>query len=341
MAEDHSLVLATRFGASYSCRMPKTSLSILAVALLSTLPVQAGENTNFASIDLEGVTFQSGKSAKGSSGDDKIGASVLYQYVITGTVTGSGSFSLLVPPGTDLAEALDIIQPGFSEELTGTIVNPSGKLPVVVASKKLKGSFDEGPIHVSAKATIQAGLKASGQASFALTGVSFKVAGLPVATDGKITFDAGSRCDILIPEGSGASSRSDLVIFSGKEDAIGNNVYTEDGENQTLVRSLKKNESYSFNILVQNDGSEDDSIAVTGPKGDENVSITYKLGQKNVTKQVTGDESNLGLSLKTLAGKVLKVTVKAKKKDATFSGLIEARGSDNSSDAVRVIIGAL
>ena len=135
--------------------------------------------------------MEHGRNVSRGSGDDLIQASSSYDYLISGTVTGEGAFSF-VEPGTDLREAVDRFDSGFSENLDGTVINPSGRLPFIVVSRKLKGNFDMGPFTAQAKATVRAGIRGSGKAFFSLTGVSFTFGGIPVA--GRITFDPGSSC---------------------------------------------------------------------------------------------------------------------------------------------------
>jgi hypothetical protein len=322
--------------------MYKRSFPLFASVLLSTISVHAGDDPTTSTIDLAGVALQSGVIAKASSDNDVIAASPLYQYAITGTVTGSGSFGF-IPAGTNIEDALDQIQAGFSENLTGVIVNPSGKLPFIVVNRKLKGNFNVGPIPASAKATVKAGITKPGQTFFSFTGVSFLVGGFPLPGNSKITFDAGSTCRVFVPEGRPQVSQPDLIIAAGNADAVGNNIYNASGMNQTIGGALRKNESFSFNLLVQNDGTATDNIAVTGPKGDDDVSITYFLGKKNVTKQVTGVDTGgqAFANLPSLGGKVLKVKVKAKKAGATFNGTIVASSSSNDQDAVAINVGPL
>jgi hypothetical protein len=325
-----------------SYRMYKVSLPLFASALISSISAYAGDDLDSSTIDLQGVALQSGTIAKKASDNDAIGASPIYQYAISGTVTGSGSFSF-ISAGTDVATALDLVQPGFSENLTGVIVNAKGKLPFIVVNRKLQGSFNVGPVPASARATVQAGITKPGQTFFSFTGVSFLVGGFPLPGNSKITFDAGSTCRVFVPEGRAQASQPDLIVASGNEDAVGNNIYNTTGSNQSVSRALKKKESFSFNVLVQNDGTSTDSIAVTGPKGDEDVSISYFIGKKNVTAQVTGTDTGgqAFADLPSLGGKVLKVKVKAKKADASFSGTIVAAGSTNDQDAVAINIGAM
>jgi hypothetical protein len=322
--------------------MHKGSLALAAAALLSGLPVYAGlgDDLSESTIDLQGVALQPGKIARAATESDAISASPLYQYQVSGTVTGSGAFSF-IEAGTDVADALDQIQAGFSENLSGVIINPSSKLPFIVVNKKLKGSFDVGPVKVTAKANVQAGITKPGQTFFSFTQVSVSTNSpipFPIPANSKITFDAGSTCHVFVPPGSANASKPDLIV-SAEPDPVGNNIYNTTGASQTLGQALKKNQAYSFNLLIQNDGTAADSITITGPKGDDNVTVSYKVGKKNVTKQVSGDGYVVS-DIPSLGGKVIKVTVKAKVKDATFSGLILATGASDS-DTVGIQVGPL
>ena len=170
--------------------------------------------------------------------------------------------------------------------------------------------------------------------------MKFLANGAPIPGGGALTFDAGSQFQISLPEAGTLPQRADLLVGTNGEPARGNDTYNTDGTSQSIARSLKKNQFLNFNVLVQNDGTQTDSILVKAPAGDANATISYKLGKTDVTADVTG--SGLTLSNLPSAGSaVLKVTVKAKKNGANFTGNIEAAGGDNAKDVVQFHIGPI
>jgi hypothetical protein len=282
-------------------------------------------------IDLGGVILQHGKNASRRSGDDLLQASSAYDYLISGTVTGEGAFSF-IEPGTDLREALDTFDPGFSENLDGTVINPSGELPFIVVSRKLKGSFDIGPFPARAKATVKAGIRRSGEASFSIAGVSLTFGGAPVS--GRITFDPGSSCNVLVPPASSLPAQPDVLIGLNGQEALGNNVYL----NQTITVTVPKGQTVKLNVLLQNDGTATDSLTLQGPAGDDDVALTYLDGKTNVTEAVVAGTYTIE-NVESRGGAVLKVKIKAKKADATVEGsLILRSGVPGINDTTRLVI---
>lgn len=310
--------------------MHRLLLVTLAVALSH---LHAGDDPLSSIIDLGGVIVQHGKNITRGSGDDLLQGSTSYDYLISGTVTGSGAFGF-IQPGTDLATALEMIDPGFSENLDGTVINPSGKLPFIVVSRKLKGSFNVGPFPAKAKASIKAGIRGSGEAFFSVTGVSFTLNGIPVSGSSKITFDPGSACNILVPPASNLPQQPDLLIGLGGQEALGNNVYA----NQTITVTFSRGHAGKLNLLLQNDGTLADSLTLQGPAGDDDVEITYLDGKTDVTAEVVAGTFTVN-NVASRGGAVLKAKIKVKKAGATLQGNLTLRSSVPAiSDVTQLVI---
>ena len=304
---------------------------VLITIIFSLAQLHAGDDPLTSLIDLGGVVLQHGKNSSRGSGDDLLQASASYDYLISGTVTGEGAFSF-IEPGTDLREALDMFDPGFSENLDGTVINPSGKLPFIVVSRKLKGSFDIGPFPARAKATVKAGIRGSGEASFSITGVSLTLGGAPVS--GRITFDPGSSCNVLVPPASSLPAQPDVLVGLNGQEALGNNVYL----NQTITVTVPKGQTVKLNVLLQNDGTGNDNLTLQGPAGDDDVTLTYLDGKTNVTEAVVAGTYTIE-NVESRGGAVLKLKIKAKKADATVEGnLILRSGVPGISDTTRLVI---
>lgn len=280
------------------------------------------EDDPFASaIDLTGVVIQHKKNITRDSEGDLIQESTSYDYIISGTVTGSGAFDF-IQPGTDLGDALEMIDSGFSENLSGIIINPRGVHPFTLVNKTMKGSFQLGPLTARAKARIKAGIRRSDEPFFSITGVSF-TAGIFSARPGdRITFDKGSVCNVLIPAGTQDPQQPDLLFSLVGQEAIGNNIYT----GQNVILTSPRGHLSKCNILVQNDGTETDSFTVKGPAGTPDVSIKYFLKKKDVTAQVVAGTFTLS-NVPSRTGVVITARVKTKKADAILEGDVTATSS--------------
>lgn len=279
------------------------------------------DNLLASAIDLTGVVIQHKKNIARDSEGDLIKESTSYDYIIDGTVTGSGAFGF-IQPGTDIGEALDMIDPGFSENLSGIIINPRGVHPFTLIRKPLNGSFQIGPLTARAKAKIKAGIRRSDEPFFSITGVSLTAGPFTAGPGDHITFDKGSVCNVLIPAGTGDPQQPDLLFSLAGQEAIGNNIYT----GQNVILSSPRGHLSKCNILIQNDGTQTDSFTVKGPAGTPDVSIKYFLKKKDVTAQVVAGT----LAIKNVAsrtGVVITARVKTKKPDIQLEGDVTATSS--------------
>jgi len=284
-----------------------------------------------ARIDLGGVVLQHGKNVKRTSDGDLIQASNSYDYLIAGTVTGSGALSF-IEPGTNLAEALEQIDPGFSEFLDGSVVNPSGKQKFTVLSKRFSGSFQAGPFPAKGAATIAAGIAKSGELSFSIKRPRFTAFGVPV--NGKITFDPGSVCNVLVPSASNLPQRPDLVFGIPNGEALGNNVYAD----QTISGSFRKGNSAKAFLLLQNDGTLPDSFTLQGPAGNDGIALAYFDGKTNITDEVVAGTFAVS-NVASRMGPVVTFIVSVKKFGATLEGDLTLRSSTPElSDVIHLVL---
>jgi hypothetical protein len=160
--------------------------------LLAAAPLRAQTQQQVV-FDLTGFTIQDGLSQSGSSGS-LLPPAFAYSYVISGTVHGTGNLANLIPPGTSLATAVNILDPNasppFSDNLQGTVVNPAGTLPFYILTNKTASGTLAGGI-INASATFNLWVDATGRANFSITDVSFVVFGNHDTSD-TIVFDSGS-----------------------------------------------------------------------------------------------------------------------------------------------------
>ena len=78
---------------------------------------------------------------------------------------------------------------------------------------------------------------------------------------------------------------------AGEGAYIGNSVYNTDGSSQTKAQAVNNNVTATYEIRIENDGSEPDSFTVTGTAGDASWTVNYfdaLAGGTDITAQVTG-----------------------------------------------------
>ncbi len=173
-------------------------------------------------IDVAGKKFGDNLETSADSATvDTLLASPRYDYQITAKVTGSGSLAAIVPAASDFGTFLDKIKPGSSSLLKGTVLNPTGKLPLkVVFNKTVSGDIVVPVVGtVDASLVLTATIDAMGKASFKVTRVSLKINGAPATGD--ITFDPTSNVkvgnELLGTEGTyaGLTAATTAVATSG------------------------------------------------------------------------------------------------------------------------------
>jgi len=306
-------------------------------ASLSTV-YGGGDDPLAASVDLGGIVVKHGADIKRSSLEtDTISASTAYDFAIYGTVTGSGAFGF-IEPGTSIAEALEMVDEGFSKNLDGTVINPSGKQKFTVLNRKLKGEMDFAGAPVKAKAKIVAGIHENGRAFFWFTGVSFTVGPKSLKPGDTITFDPGSKCDIRVSNAAKPSpaARPDLLFSLPKQEALGNNIYA----GHTINVTISAGHAVKSYLLLFNDSLTTDSFTLSGPGSGDGVQIRYFAGKTDVTDDVV-DGTYVVSNVAPRTGVVLKLKLKVKN-GANHPGDFILRSSVNPAvtDSIHFVVKA-
>jgi hypothetical protein len=80
--------------------------------------------------------------------------------------------------------------------------------------------------------------------------------------------------------------RPDLVIGFSLSALIGTDIYSSDGEGETLSTTLLRLHNKTALVIVQNDGNVNDSFLLHGDPGNAHFVVHYYNGPDNVTKAV-------------------------------------------------------
>jgi hypothetical protein len=103
----------------------------------------------------------------------------------------------------------------------------------------------------------------------------------------------------------------DGQIKQGSGGYKGNNVYNDDGKNQTITKSVAHGGSRTFNVKVQNDGLSADSFTVRGCHASTGFTVVYKSGTTTITAAVVAGTYLIG-PLDPGLTKTIKVTIGVK-----------------------------
>jgi hypothetical protein len=82
-----------------------------------------------------------------------------------------------------------------------------------------------------------------------------------------------------------------LIKNSSESTYTGNNVYNTDGSGQTKEQSIKAGRTATFNVMIQNDGTANDSFTVQGGGNSTGFTVKYYLGTSggaDITTAVIG-----------------------------------------------------
>ncbi|WP_181407530.1 InlB B-repeat-containing protein [Nocardioides sambongensis] len=149
----------------------------------------------------------------------------------------------------------------------------------------------------------------------------------------------GAATTVTAGFATGAAYRPDGLVGLGRQKPIGDRIYNLTGMRQTKAATIKRNRSTSFRWVVQNDGSATDKMRLSQKaKGKSGFTVAFKVGKKNVTRQVLSGK--YAASLAPGKAVTLTVTVTATKKakpGASRTWLLRATsGNGSSADAVGV-----
>jgi hypothetical protein len=119
-------------------RIAKSAVLCAGVLLASTSFMQARE----VSVYLTSKRFGDKTGFVADSQTRTIGAATQYNYELKGKVRGQSGKPLekIAPKGTDIATLVNLVSPGGSSFLEGTVANPGGTLPVTLMNKQFKGT---------------------------------------------------------------------------------------------------------------------------------------------------------------------------------------------------------
>lgn len=305
----------------------KTTRFLAGAALITALTM-ANRSTSqaaVATVDLGGVVIASGSNVSRDSGTTSLGAASSYTYSLTGTVSGTGLFSLL--PTQSIASFLDTLSPGSSAQLSGTFPNPGGTLPVAVLfSETFSGSFLSG-LYTGAM-TFSGAIDANGKVSIQVTNVSFS------PNVGSLVIDSGK-----VEVNDGGVWQPDGILASGTTKVVGEDVYSP--TSQKLAQSVKTSKTKTLIYTVQNDGSDTDSFTIKGKKGKLGFKVKYFDGLTDVTSAVVGGTFQTG-PVSVGASVILNVNVtnSSALPGTTLNIAIEATSDSDPSDADKVTISA-
>ncbi len=115
---------------------------IVALFCLASAPAAfAAVPIGQVAVKLNGQVIGNKKEILVDSGNKRIEASQLYQYELSGRIRGENGTpaAQLVKKPTSIPAFLESLSPGSSKFLKGSFSNPSGKLPVTVLDKTIRG----------------------------------------------------------------------------------------------------------------------------------------------------------------------------------------------------------
>lgn len=141
--------------------------------------------------------FASGVDVDANSEDRLIHKSKSYKYKLTATCKGATGTPVarLFPEGKSLAEFLDELKPGSSKILSGTVDNPTGKLPLTLVDRKFSGSkIIKGFGTVKVSMTIFAEIQSNGRILFQVNDIKFT--SVPKQKLGTVKFMKGSKFEV-------------------------------------------------------------------------------------------------------------------------------------------------
>lgn len=111
---------------------------------------------------------------------------------------------------------------------------------------------------------------------------------------------------------AGPGPQPDLIIGRpGGRDLVGDNIYNSTGSQQSRSGSVKRGKSTSFEVRVENDSANTDSIRLKGTGNSKDFTVTYFSGKQNITSFMVGGQLQVS-NIPPSAFASFKVVVKAK-----------------------------
>ena len=143
-----------------------------------------------------------------------------------------------------------------------------------------------------------------------------------------------------------ARYRTDVHVKKAADSSyIGDNIYSANGQDQTVSMNATRGSSKTFNFKLQNDGTGLDAYEVSGPGDSSGFTVKYFLGKENITTKLVNGKFKP--QIEPGAAKVLKVTIAVKsgapigaRKSVLLTALSTGGGSvDMAKAQVKVVRG--
>ena len=116
------------------------------------------------------------------------------------------------------------------------------------------------------------------------------------------------------------ASLPDLQIDTTESEFVGDGIYNTDID-QTITQQATIGVPVSFDVLIQNDASQTDTIGITGVINNSGATVQYYLGTEDVTSFITDPQGN-GLVLTLTSGMSQLLRVKAVLTGATAASKV-------------------
>jgi hypothetical protein len=146
-------------------RIARNTVLCAGLLLASTSFMQARE----VSVYLTSKRFGDKTGFVADSGSRTISPATQYYYELKGSVRGQTGkvIEKIAPKGTDIATFVNLVSPGGSSFLKGTVSNPGGTLPVTLLNKQFKGTKNinvpgKGKVKVKIDFTVVGSINAAG-----------------------------------------------------------------------------------------------------------------------------------------------------------------------------------
>lgn len=248
-------------------------------------------------MDLAGTLVKSGSTISVTSGLSTIDPAPIYYYSISGTVVGSGTLAALTGAGASFSTAMALADPALVPYLSGTVYNPTAKLPYTCVNKTKSGSykFTTGPLTgatVYATLFIKTGINKNGTCYGKISDFTFSfklpIPGTPLYHDkgDSLTFQSGQI--VIQTSPFGGTPQPDLsFLLNGQLYGVGV-TGTDGGPNgaEATGKILKIGESLTIPIVLQNLSDAPDSFAITATRLAAGFSQTFIYKGKNITSAV-------------------------------------------------------
>ena len=127
-----------------------------------------------------------------------------------------------------------------------------------------------------------------------------------------------------------------MVRVEGRSGYLGQNMYNTTGRGQTGVRAIGARGAATFEVLVQTNGSQPDTLRLRGSRHTTRFAVQYFLGAQEVTRQVKAGSLLLG-DLAPGEGRTLRVRIATRRVMAAGTSFrVDLAARSTSTGAVDV-----